>query len=179
MGDRYSRTGSMNDLQKAIRVGQAAVDVTPEDHLDRALYLNNLGVGLSGRYSRTGSLNDIQKAIHVGQAAVDAIPEDQVLRPLYSNAFRSTRIGPDRFQKNFRRLLKIYSRNLKHEANSTFQALIVKFVSSYARQIATIIRDRHERKDPQKLNQMRSLGSQEVKREALDRFYDRSFSHRM
>ena len=66
----------MNDLQEAIRVGQAAVDAIPEDHSDRATYLNNLGARLGDRYSRTGSLNDLQEAIRVGKAAVNATPED-------------------------------------------------------------------------------------------------------
>ena len=40
-------TGSMDDLQKAFRVGQAAVDATPEDHPDLANRLSNLGISLS------------------------------------------------------------------------------------------------------------------------------------
>ena len=41
----------MNDLQEAIRFAQAAVDATPEDHSNRATYLNNLGIRLGDLYS--------------------------------------------------------------------------------------------------------------------------------
>lgn len=82
--ERYS-TGSWNDLQEVIRVGQAAVDATPENHSDRALRLDNLGVMLRDRYSRTESLNDLQEAIRIGKAAVDVTSEDHPDRARYLN----------------------------------------------------------------------------------------------
>ena len=44
-------------------------EATPEDHPDKAEWLNNLGVMLSSRYKRTGNLQDLE-------AAVEAKPED-------------------------------------------------------------------------------------------------------
>ena len=77
----------MEDLQGVIFVGQAAVDVTSEDHQDRALRPSNLeggiGRGLGDRYLRTGSLDDLQEVTRVEQAAVEAIPEDHPDRAVF------------------------------------------------------------------------------------------------
>ncbi|KAH6871883.1 CHAT domain-containing protein [Thelonectria olida] len=62
LGDRYSRTGAMADLEEAIRVAREAVKATPEDHPDRAGRLNNLGGRLSDRYSRTRAIADLEGA---------------------------------------------------------------------------------------------------------------------
>lgn len=71
----------MGDLQKAICIGQAVFDATPENHSDRARRLNNLVGMLSSRYkSSAGSMNDLQEAIRIGQAAVDATCEDHAVR---------------------------------------------------------------------------------------------------
>ena len=85
LDDRYSRTGSMDDLQEAIHMGQAALDANPEDHTHRAKYLNNLGIRLCDRYSRTGLMDDLQEAIRLEQAALDATPEDHPDRPQFLN----------------------------------------------------------------------------------------------
>jgi len=42
----------MEDLAQAIRTARQAVEVTPEDHLDLAGWLNNLGTKLEGRTGR-------------------------------------------------------------------------------------------------------------------------------
>ena len=55
----------MQDLENAIRVGREAVKATPEDHPDRAGYLNNLGVRLRDRYSRTGARADLENVTTV------------------------------------------------------------------------------------------------------------------
>ncbi|KAL8365101.1 hypothetical protein RB595_004089 [Gaeumannomyces hyphopodioides] len=76
LGDRYSRTGAMADLEEAIRLGREAVDATPLDHPDRAKLLSNLGNRLGDRYSRTGAMADLEEAIRLGREAVDATPLD-------------------------------------------------------------------------------------------------------
>ncbi|RYP58987.1 hypothetical protein DL771_011041 [Monosporascus sp. 5C6A] len=84
LGDRYSRTGAMSDLEEAIgmdleeaiRVAREAVDATPQDHPDRAGWLNNLGNRLGDRYSRTGAMSDLEEAIGLVREALDATPQD-------------------------------------------------------------------------------------------------------
>ncbi|ORY65355.1 uncharacterized protein BCR38DRAFT_341996, partial [Pseudomassariella vexata] len=36
LGNRFSRTGAIADLEEAIQVARHAVEATPEEHLDRA-----------------------------------------------------------------------------------------------------------------------------------------------
>jgi hypothetical protein len=67
-------------LQGSIRLLQATVDATPEDHTDRARYLDNHGLGFGDRYQRTGLIDDLQEAIGLFQAVVDATPKDHLDR---------------------------------------------------------------------------------------------------
>jgi hypothetical protein len=66
----------MADLEEAIQISRQAVDVTPEDHPNRARRLNSLGVSLRKRYSRTGAMADLEEAIQIGRQAVNVTPED-------------------------------------------------------------------------------------------------------
>ena len=152
-----------------VEVLQAASNTSSAESVVSAVFSDDF---ISGSSNSGFSDQNIHSAIvHLASLLMN----DEVLQPLYSTAFTSTRIGPDRFHRNFRRLLKIFSKNLIYEAKSPFQGSIAKFVSSCAKKVATIIRDKHERKDPQKLSHMRSLGSQKVEREVLDRYLRSGF----
>ncbi len=59
---RYWATGGLADLNRALELGQTAVQRTPPDSPDLPGYLNNLANGLSDRYARTGALQDLQDA---------------------------------------------------------------------------------------------------------------------
>ncbi|KAL8367940.1 hypothetical protein RB599_003723 [Gaeumannomyces hyphopodioides] len=76
LGRRFDRTGSMDDLNRAVEVTDMAVDATPQDHPDRAAILNNLGGWLGRRFDRTGSMDDLNRAVEVTDMAVDATPQD-------------------------------------------------------------------------------------------------------
>ena len=73
---RFERTGSIDDLNRAVDVTSMAVDATPQDHPDRAVILSNLGSHLSRRFERTGSIDDLNRAVDVASMAVDATPQD-------------------------------------------------------------------------------------------------------
>ncbi|TGO15144.1 hypothetical protein BPAE_0591g00040 [Botrytis paeoniae] len=75
----------MDDLKEAIRIIQEAVDTTPKDHPDLAMYLNNLGNRLNDRYSRTGAIYDLEEAIRIGREAVNATPKDHLNLLRYLN----------------------------------------------------------------------------------------------
>ena len=60
----------MPDVDEAIELSGEAVRRTPNDHPDRATYLNNLGLQLQERYSTIGSRNDFEKALHCDQLAM-------------------------------------------------------------------------------------------------------------
>ncbi|RYP55467.1 hypothetical protein DL770_010905 [Monosporascus sp. CRB-9-2] len=74
LGMRFERTGSIADLNRAVDVADMAVDSTPQDHPDRAGWLNNLGNLLSKRFKQTGSIADLNRADDVANMAVDATP---------------------------------------------------------------------------------------------------------
>ncbi|KAK4097643.1 hypothetical protein N658DRAFT_269779 [Parathielavia hyrcaniae] len=76
LGTRFERTGSMDDLNRAVDVADKAVDATPQDHPDRAALLTNLGNRLGSRFERTGSIGDLNRAVDVADKAVDATPHD-------------------------------------------------------------------------------------------------------
>ncbi|KAH7117313.1 CHAT domain-containing protein [Dactylonectria macrodidyma] len=85
LGDRYSRTESMTDLEEAIQVGREATNATPPDHPDRAGRLNNLGIRLHDRYSRTGAITDLEEAIRIGREAINATPPDHPNQAIFLN----------------------------------------------------------------------------------------------
>ncbi|KAH0558763.1 hypothetical protein GP486_004594 [Trichoglossum hirsutum] len=66
----YQRTGSLDQLQKAIDQGEEAISSTPRDHTSRASMLANLCGFFASRFERTGDLNDLQNAIDRGEEAV-------------------------------------------------------------------------------------------------------------
>ncbi|KAJ3454621.1 hypothetical protein MRS44_013221 [Fusarium solani] len=76
----------MTDLEEAIRLTREAIDATPLDRPDRAMFLNNLGTRLCDRYSRTATMADLEEAIRVGREVIDATPPDHPSRDHPSRA---------------------------------------------------------------------------------------------
>lgn len=72
------RTWSLDDLNRAVEIGQQAVDGTPDGHPGRAGYLNNLGRALQARSRLTGSATDRDRAVKVGDQAVAAAADDSI-----------------------------------------------------------------------------------------------------
>jgi tetratricopeptide (TPR) repeat protein len=63
-------------LEKAVRKAEQAVEATPEDHPELAIYLDNLASKLARRFKRTGRIEDLEEAIRKAEQAVEATPED-------------------------------------------------------------------------------------------------------
>ncbi|KJZ70854.1 hypothetical protein HIM_09768 [Hirsutella minnesotensis 3608] len=70
------RTGSMDDLNRAVKVADMAVASTTQYHPDRAGRLSNLGRWLGRRFERTGSMDDLDRAVEVADMAVAITPQD-------------------------------------------------------------------------------------------------------
>ncbi|VBB73370.1 Putative protein of unknown function [Podospora comata] len=85
LGMRFGRTGSMDDLNRVIDIASMVVDTTPQNHPDRASYLNNLGTMLGIRFGRTGSIDDLNRAVDVASIAVDITPQNHPNRATYLN----------------------------------------------------------------------------------------------
>jgi CHAT domain-containing protein/tetratricopeptide (TPR) repeat protein len=70
-------------LDQAIDLLRQSIQVVPENHPDRPMYLSNLGIGLQTRFRRAGNLADLDEAIKAGRDAVDATPADHPNQPMY------------------------------------------------------------------------------------------------
>ncbi|KAL4770045.1 CHAT domain-containing protein [Aspergillus nidulans var. acristatus] len=66
----------MQDLEAAMANASLALATTPDDHPDRAGYLNNLSIHLANRYKQTGSLQDLEAAITNAKLAVAVTTEN-------------------------------------------------------------------------------------------------------
>jgi hypothetical protein len=65
--------------------------------------------------------------------------ENEVMLPLYEIALTSPAIGPDRLQRNLRRLFKSYSEHLKDEAADQFEYLAAQLVAMRSRGLSKSI----------------------------------------
>src|SRR5277367_377470 len=60
---RYSLTGSMEDIDRATKMAEKAVEWTSQDHPYRAENLKALATALRKRFERMGSIDDLDRAI--------------------------------------------------------------------------------------------------------------------
>jgi hypothetical protein len=67
---------------------------------------------------------------------VSLLLNDEHCKPLYSTALESPKIGGQRFETNFRRLLKKFAVDLKKEAKDPLQVRAAKFVGAQASLVA-------------------------------------------
>lgn len=77
---QFQQTGALDDLQKAIQLGEQAVMETPHDHPDRAERLNGLGLYHCTKFEWLGDMDDLNTAIQANQQAVAATaPEPDIM----------------------------------------------------------------------------------------------------
>jgi hypothetical protein len=96
--------------------------------------------------------------------------KDEVIQPLEVVAIE--RIGTERFERNFRRLLKRYSKDLQKEAQTPSEIEAVRFVSSRRRNVANCFRSHMEPSTKQASQGFETLSTQQPDRnEILERFF--------
>jgi hypothetical protein len=76
LGDRFSFQGALTNLDETIRLARQTVNITPENHPNRAWRLHNLRIRLSARYSSTGAITDLEEAIQLAKQVVNMTPKD-------------------------------------------------------------------------------------------------------
>ncbi|KAH6962410.1 CHAT domain-containing protein [Ilyonectria sp. MPI-CAGE-AT-0026] len=76
LGQRYTLTGSLENLDEAISVTRKAIEAAEGDSQDEASYSTNLSTWLGERHSQTGSIPDLDEAIKVAREAIELAPED-------------------------------------------------------------------------------------------------------
>ena len=72
--DQFERTGSMDDLDRAIMTNEQAVASTPDDHPDLRDVSTTWGLHCRARFERTGSMDDLDRAIVTNEQAVELTP---------------------------------------------------------------------------------------------------------
>ncbi|MET7424704.1 tetratricopeptide repeat protein [Dactylosporangium sp. NPDC005555] len=71
---RFKRAGRIEDLDRAVEAGFAAVAATPADDLRLAARRSNLSAALQNRFKRTGDRADLDDAVDLGSQAVGITP---------------------------------------------------------------------------------------------------------
>ena len=79
----YERTGSLRDLNEAIRIMDQAIEMAGV--YIQPFMLSNLGAMLGMRFERTGSIDDLNRAVDIADQAVDATPADHLGRAGWLN----------------------------------------------------------------------------------------------
>ncbi|KAI0316762.1 TPR-like protein [Amylostereum chailletii] len=95
---RFERLGDLADVDKAICLQREAVDLTPEDHTNKHVYLNGLAASFVRRYARLGDFADIESAICLRRQAIDLTAEDYPYKHVYLNGLGAS------LTERFRRL---------------------------------------------------------------------------
>ena len=86
MFSRFERTGDPQDLDRAIDLGEKALDAAPGEAATQARLSNALGAALMRRHQRTGSLSDLSRAIDLDEKALDTSSDDDPQWPIYLSA---------------------------------------------------------------------------------------------
>jgi CHAT domain-containing protein len=74
LSDQHASTGTLDDLEAAIRDYKCAAEILPPDCPQGAEIVNNLATALQDRYARTSNLEDLNEAIRIYQQAIELIP---------------------------------------------------------------------------------------------------------
>jgi len=77
------------------------------------------------------------------QQLVNVLCDDEFLKLLYKEAIESEAIGTERFCRVFRRLLRIYAKELKEEAVDDFQYSVARLIQLKAWLVAELIKKRY------------------------------------
>ncbi|KAK3178522.1 hypothetical protein OEA41_000659 [Lepraria neglecta] len=114
-----------------------------------------------------------EKLISAAEQLIELLIKDEVLNLLYLVAFESKTIGAERFVRNYRRLLKLFSEELKAEAHKSLEKSAVWFIRSRAGHISNKIRSKYDPAYNEMAKNMRNLefqASGPTKQNQLDRF---------
>ncbi|KAL5640075.1 hypothetical protein ACGC1H_007391 [Rhizoctonia solani] len=73
--EHFRDTGTLSDLEEAVRYFTRALTLTPDGHPDMSLRHGNLGVSYNDRYQRLGNVTDLERAIECTTRALALTPE--------------------------------------------------------------------------------------------------------
>jgi hypothetical protein len=141
--DPMPAQSDLHDVQKdsgTVTIDDASSDVSSSGQggsvfsIETRNSLTSAATDLSGNsgYSTT----EIEIATSI---LLSVLADDEVLVLLYHSALRDDSVDPQRFENNFRRLLKLYSKQLQEEARDSLEHLAARLVLFKARSLAKSI----------------------------------------
>jgi len=86
LGKRYDWLRNEKDLEESIVENEKAVNLTPEGHPDRPMYLNDLGLSLQRQFERDGDIDALEDAVAHAESATFCSVRDPD-RPMFLNNF--------------------------------------------------------------------------------------------
>ena len=122
-------TGTMNDIESS--AGSSYADSV------FSIMSADSSPSFSSKYSSSELLSAAEELVAL-------LTDDDVLNPLYHNAFKDKTIGTERFVREFERLLKIYSKELKQEVHDPLQKSAARLVRFRAVYITDSIRGKYD-----------------------------------
>ncbi|KIM25050.1 hypothetical protein M408DRAFT_26459, partial [Serendipita vermifera MAFF 305830] len=108
---RFERHGIVEDLERAISLNQAAVDLTPDGHPGKPVILGGLGKSIQSRFEWFEDIGDLERAILIKQAAANLMPNGHPDKPGWlNNLGNSVRLRFERLRdvKDLERAISIY-----------------------------------------------------------------------
>ncbi|KAF9001080.1 CHAT domain-containing protein [Cyathus striatus] len=73
---RFDITGEISDIEKAITLQNEALDLIPDDNIEKIAALWNLGNSYQSRYERTDIMNDLEVSINLHEKVLSATEQD-------------------------------------------------------------------------------------------------------
>ncbi|VDB83404.1 unnamed protein product [Peniophora sp. CBMAI 1063] len=83
---RFQDQGKLADLESAIKVQERVVELTADDHSDKAAMLDTLSDWLLRRFQRLLSPADLQRAIKAKEHSIELTPDDPLHKPTMLDA---------------------------------------------------------------------------------------------
>ncbi|KAI6011597.1 hypothetical protein EDC04DRAFT_2609837 [Pisolithus marmoratus] len=83
--DRFQAEGNVDDVDEAITLHRAALELRPPGHPERSLSLYGLSLCFLSRYDSRGVVMDLEEAVTFGRAGLELCPPDHRDRGLFLN----------------------------------------------------------------------------------------------
>ncbi|MCJ1264418.1 hypothetical protein MMC22_004289 [Lobaria immixta] len=157
----YPSSPVLRDSEQRFISGQPTVaDPTPLPEDD-----NSSISSISNLFSRANfsSASSIADRVEVVDQLVSLMLDDKGLEALCVDGF--TRLHADRFERNLRRLLRIYALELCREASTEIETMAARFVKARVRYMVSSIRRAVDPGSVRKAEEMKSLLDQKVEKE--------------
>ena len=155
-------------LEASSYISESSLDPNAISDEDSLPSISSFAFGASA-----SSQSSAEELFSAAEEFASLLVNDETLKPLYEHVLKSDSIGPERFVRNFCRLLRLYSKELKHDAHDRLQVSAAQLVRSRAEYISNTIRAHYDHDYHNTVQEMKDLGSQtsdHARRERLEQY---------